>query len=100
MRRLTSGNKKVFTTFTIIIIGIIALLIWCLSLMLKIPKEEYLIEGDNFLYDEDYNPIALEEDGLIRKKWTGNYYLKDNITRRRIQIRYTKCCLSTKYKNH
>ena len=49
--------------------------------MLRIPKEEYLIEGDNFLYDEDYNPIALEEDGMIRKKWTGNYYLKDNTTR-------------------
>ena len=81
MRRLTSGNKKVFTTFTIIIIGIIALLIWCLSLVLRIPKEEYLIEGDNFLYDENYNPIALEEDGKKQKKWTGNYYLKDNTTR-------------------
>lgn len=84
MRKLTSGNKKIFAVFTIIIIGIIALLIWCLTLMLNIPREEYLIEGGNFLYDETYNPISLEEDGIIQKKWTGNYYLKDNSTRRRI----------------
>lgn len=80
MRRLTAGNKKVFTLFTIIIIGIIALLILCLTLILKIPKEEYIIEDGNFLYDENYNPIILESDGLIEKKWTGSYYLMDNGT--------------------
>ncbi len=80
MRKLTAGNKKSFAIFTIIIIGIIAILIWCLSMVLKMPKEEYIIESDNFLYDEEYNPIQLEEEATIQKKWTGSYYLKTNDT--------------------
>lgn len=79
MRKLSSGNKKSFVLFSIIIIGIIAILIGILSLVLKIPKEEYIIEGDNFLYDEDYNPIQLEQEAIIQKKWTGKYYLKNSV---------------------
>jgi len=86
MRKLTSGNKKAFSVFAIIIICIIAILVWCLIIALKLPKEEYSIEGDNFLYDENYNPIQIEAESKIRKKWNGTYYLKDSITKEEYKL--------------
>lgn len=76
MRKLTAGNKRSFIAFTVIIIGIIALLIYCLYIALNVPKEEYTIESNNFLYDEEYTPILSETTATIRKKWNGSYYLK------------------------
>lgn len=78
MRKLTAGNKKNFIIFAIIIIGILVILAWCLNLALKVTKEEYHLETDCFLYDEEYNPITLEANAKIIKKWNGKYYLKDS----------------------
>ena len=78
MRKLTAGNKKSFVTFSIIILGIIGLLIWCLTIALKVEKEEYTLEGSNFLYDEEYNPILSESTATVKMKWNGSYYLKED----------------------
>lgn len=60
--------------------GIVAILIVGLNIALNIEKETYEIESDNFLYDENYNPIELEAEATIVKKWTGSYYLKTSDT--------------------
>lgn len=66
--------------------GIIAILIGGLNIALNIEQEKYEIESDNFLYDEDYNPIELEEEATIVKKWTGSYYLKTNETNQEYKL--------------
>lgn len=78
MRKLTTGNKKSFVLFALIVIAIIAVLSCFLSFSHSIIKEEYIIDSDNFLYDAYYKPIELEEPGKIIKKWDGKYYLKIN----------------------
>lgn len=75
MRALTAGNKKRFAIFAIIIVIIIILLITCLRLALKHETEEYKIESNTTLYDSEYEPLQVEEAGIITKKWDGNYYL-------------------------
>jgi len=76
LRNLTSGNKKIFAMFAIIIIVIIILLIVCLSFVTKVEKKEYKVNSSTLLYDSEYNPIDLESDAMITKKWDNNYYLK------------------------
>ena len=77
MRRLMSGNKLNFVSFSIIIIAIIAILVVILLQALKITKQEYNIESQSaFLYDYEYNPIEVEGTATIMLKWDGNYYLK------------------------
>lgn len=78
MRKLTAGNKKSFVTFSIIVIGIIAILIWCLITALKVEKEEYVLESGNFLYDKENNPIFSNSSGVIKMKWNGSYYYKED----------------------
>lgn len=76
MRKLTQGNKKIMVLFSIIVIVIVAILVMILRLALNIAKEEYTIEGSKFLYDEEYNPLKINDQSTIKKNWNGKYYLK------------------------
>ena len=69
-------NKKNFIIFAIIIIGIIAILVLFLSKVVRIEKVKYEISKSAFIYDEQYNPIKLTQEGVITKKWDEKYYLK------------------------
>lgn len=76
MRKLTSGNKKVFISFTVIIVIIILLLIYELVEVLGIDKIEYEVSSGMLFYDVNYDPINIEENSKVYKKWDGRYYLK------------------------
>lgn len=76
MRKLSSGNKRMFVLFTIIVIAIIVLLLVNLSMVFNVNKEEYQTSKDSFIYDENYDHIELEQEGTIQQKWNGKYYLK------------------------
>lgn len=82
MRNLTSGNKMNFTIFAFIVVVILVILICAVVIVLKNGKEEYEVQSSSCIYDSSYNYIDLENDGTISKKWTGNYYLKENITKK------------------
>lgn len=86
MRNLTSGNKMNFTIFTFIVLIILVILICAVTMVLKNGKEEYEVSSSSCIYDNNYNYIELENDGMISKKWTGNFYLKENITKKEYEL--------------
>ncbi len=75
MRKLGKANKKSFTLFTIIVIFIILIFVLGVTKVFSYEKMEYKITSSSFIYDEEYNYIALEGDGIISKNWNGKYYL-------------------------
>ncbi len=76
MRSLKVGNEKNFLVFAIVVIIIVVLLIVCLKQVLGISKIIYTVDSDTFLYDNENNPIKVEEETIIQKKWNDNYFLK------------------------
>lgn len=80
MRNLSAGNKMNFTIFTFVVILILVILVCAIITVLKYEKEEYQVNSSAFIYDNDYNYISLENTAVISKKWTGNYYLKEDTT--------------------
>ena len=86
MRNLTSGNKMNFTIFAFIVLIILVILCTAVVMVLKTDKEEYDVLSTSSIYDKNYNYIELENDAKISKKWTGNYYLKENITKKEYNL--------------
>ena len=86
MRNLTSGNKMNFTIFAFIILIILIILCSAVVMVLRTDKEEYEVLSTSSMYDKDYNYIELENDAKISKKWTGNYYLKENTTKKEYNL--------------
>lgn len=76
MRKLTSGNKVNFTVFTMIIVGIMAILIVCLTYVMGIEEQQYQIEAGAFFYNSENLPLLLENGGTMQAKWNGNYYIQ------------------------
>ena len=86
MRNLTAGNKIKFTMFTFIVIVILAIITGGLIIVLGNEKEKYQVESTAFIYDSNYDYIELENAAVISKKWTGNYYLKENLTKKEYKL--------------
>ena len=75
MRKLTSGNQKIFVIFSLIVFVIIVLLIYELFKFISISKQKYDVSKGMLFYDNDYNPIVLPEDGKVFQKWDKKYHL-------------------------
>ena len=86
MRNLTSGNKMNFTIFALIILIILVILFTAVVMVLGNGKEEYEVSSTMSIYDKNYNYIELENDAKISKKWTGNFYLKENVTKKEYNL--------------
>ena len=86
MRNLTAGNKMNFTIFALIVLVILIILCVAVIMVVRVDKEEYEIPNSMKIYDKDYNFIELENDAKVTKKWTGNYYLKENATKKEYNL--------------
>ena len=86
MRNLTAGNKMNFTIFAFIILIILIMIVCSVTIVLNNGKEEYEVSSTSCLYDNNYNYIKLENDGVVTKKWTGEYYLKENDTKKEYEL--------------
>ena len=86
MRNLTAGNKVKFAMFTFVIISILAILCISVIIVLRADKEVYTVPNTVSIYDKDYNYIELANEATIAKKWTGNYYLKENTTKKEYNL--------------
>jgi hypothetical protein len=75
-----------FTVFTIIVIIILIILMSGVANALKNDSAEYEVSSTICTYDTNYNYISLENDGTIFKKWTGSFYLKENITKKEYKL--------------
>jgi hypothetical protein len=74
MRKLGKANIRAFIFFTIIVISIVAIFIFSVVKVLSYDKQKYKVSSSSFVYDKDYHPISLSNDGVIFKNWTGDYY--------------------------
>lgn len=86
LRNLAKGNKLTFTVFAFIVILIIGILIWAVRIGIKNENEKYQVPNTSYLYDNDYNYIDLENAAQVFKKWTGSYYLKENVTKKEYKL--------------
>ena len=86
MRNLAAGNKVNFTVFTIIVIVIMLILAGAVILVLSNAKEDHEISSSTAIYDNNYNYIELENTAVVSKKWNGNYYLKENETKKEYNL--------------
>lgn len=86
MRNLTSGNKINFTIFAVIVFTIVVILCGAVIMVLRTEKEEYTVSNSESIYDKDYNYIELTNSAKISKKWTGNYYLKEDTTKKEYNL--------------
>lgn len=78
MRKYNNRTKKTM----IIILVLFAIIVVIFSLFLKksieIDKTAYEIESGSILFDKENNMITMKNEGIIRIKWGGDYYLKYN----------------------
>lgn len=78
MRKYNNKTKKTM----IIIFVLFAVIIIIFSLFLKksfdIEKAIYKISPGSVLFDNSQNMLTLSSEGIIRIKWSGNYYLQYN----------------------
>lgn len=86
MRNLTSGNKVNFTIFAVIVFAIVVILCGAIVMVLKTDKEEFTVSASESIYDKNYNYIELSNDAKISKKWTGSFYLKEDITKKEYDL--------------
>lgn len=86
MRNLAAGNKMNFTIFTLIIIIILLIIAGAIFIVLRNGNEEYEVSSSICIYDTNYNYIELENAGIVSKKWTGGYYLKENETKKEYDL--------------
>ena len=75
MRKYDIKNKRNIG----IIIGISIIIIIMFSLVIKfflsLNKEEYIVSKGNIVFDKDKTTIKLNNEGKIKTKWKGEYYL-------------------------
>lgn len=75
MRKYDIKNKRNIG----IIIGISIVIIIMFSLVIKfflsLNKEEYTVSKGNIVFDKDKTIIKLNDEGKIKTKWKGEYYL-------------------------
>lgn len=74
MRKLSKKNKISFNIFGLIIVMVIGLLSFISFQVLAYEKEEYSLKKGSTLYDNHMSLIDVVSDGIIEKKWTGEYY--------------------------
>ena len=75
MRKYDKQNKRNFIIVAIICIIIISLFAFFIHKVIEVGKKEYTIESNSVLYDHERNLVTLDDEGIIKVKWSGAYYL-------------------------
>ena len=78
MRKLSAGNKSLFSIFAVVILLSIAIIIISVIVVNGYDREEYSVASGTYAYDEEYNQIKTKEQGTIKKNWFDIYYLTEN----------------------
>lgn len=74
-RKYDVKNKRSFIIIlilSVVIVGIFSLFIYKYS---KISKIQFAIEPGSVLQDIDKNYISIDDDAILKIRWSGNYYL-------------------------
>ena len=75
MRKYDIKNKRNIGIILIISIGIIIMFSLFIRFFILKDKKEYKVEAGSLVFDKDKTIIKLKEDGIIKIKWSKEYYL-------------------------
>ena len=74
MRKLSNKNKIYLFLFTIIVIGIIALMIYAIKLSSNKTRDVYSISTNSVIFDSETNLIDTSLGGQIATNWSSDYF--------------------------
>lgn len=74
MRKLSNKNKIYIFIFTIIVIGIIALMVYAIKLSSNKTRDVYSISTNSVIFDSKTNLIDTSLGGEISTNWSSDYF--------------------------
>lgn len=78
MRKYNNRTKKTMIIIGILCIGLIIIFSYAIKKSIDIDKTAYKISSGSILFDKEYNLLTTNQEGILRIKWGGDYYLKYN----------------------
>lgn len=78
MRKYNNRTKKTMIIIGILCIGLIVIFSYAIKKSIDIDKTAYEISSGSILFDKEYNMLTTNQEGILRIKWGGDYYLKYN----------------------
>lgn len=78
LRKYDLRNKRSFLIVGIIAIILIVIFSFFIYKFIKIGKVEYKLDSGTVIMDNNNDSMVLKENATLKMKWTGNYYLKYN----------------------
>ena len=75
MRKYNSKTKKTIIIVMILCVGIVVIFSLFLKKSIDIGKTVYSVSSGSVLFDKDENMITTSDNGTLRIKWGGDYYL-------------------------
>ncbi len=81
MRLLSGQVKRLIAVFAVITVACLSLVGVAVAKVVGGQDESYTVSADSVIYDNAYNPVELEEDGVVSKSWDGSYYLSSGGTK-------------------
>ena len=75
MRKYNNKTKKTMIIILILFVGIIVIFSLFLKKAVDVGKTVYKVATGSILFDKDMNMITTNDEGTIRVKWAGDYYL-------------------------
>ncbi len=76
MRKYNNKMKRTILIIGILFIAIIVIFSYAIKKSIDIDRTAYKLATGAILFDKDQNMLTLTEEGTIRVKWGGDYYLK------------------------
>ena len=78
MRKYNNKMKIAIGIVVVLLIVIVIVFSLFIKKSIDLDKIEYIVSNASVLFDSDNNMITTTNDGIIKVKWGGNYYLKYN----------------------
>lgn len=76
LRKYDLRNKRSFLIVGIIAIILIVIFSFFIYKFIKIGNVEYKLDSGTVIIDNNNDSMVLKENATLKMKWTGNYYLK------------------------
>ena len=78
MRKYNNRTKKTMIILAVLFVGIIIIFSLFLKKSFDVEKTAYKISSGSIMFDEEYNMLTTNTEGILKVQWAGDYYLKYN----------------------
>ena len=78
MRKYNNKTKKTMIIILILFVVIVVIFSYAIKKSIDIDRTAYEIKSGAIIFDKEQNMITTSNEGILRIKWGGDYYLKYN----------------------